>query len=255
MAKSKNSPSPAPKKKKDLPRKKVNEVKAPHRKKSETKASPKKKKDKSEGKTKDSDKTPRYPPGEVWSKSKKKRMRQKMVGKSGMSADSGPKDNDMSNKRQKKEETISSDSGDGKQRVSTLQKSFMARLTGSRFRELNEDLYTSTSIKAFEKFSSQPELYEQYHEGFRHQVEGWPINPVNVIVKWLTSSYSGKEKECVVADFGCGDAALAKKLLAIKNDGRLSQLLLGTLAHLVLAYSTPTVLFTLLPMSELHRRP
>ena len=220
MAKAKHSPLLATKKKKDLPRKKkASDVKASHRKKNDEKPSPNKaKKEKSRGGMEDGNKAPRHPPGEVWSKSKKKRMR-KMAGKSLMSADSGPQESAMSNKRQKKEEPISSDSGDAKGFVSTLQKSFMARLTGSRFRELNEDLYTSTSMKAFEKFSSQPELYEQYHEGFRHQVESWPINPVNVIVKWLASSYSGKERECVVADFGCGDAALAKKLLAVKTDG------------------------------------
>lgn len=220
MGRSKKSPSPASNKKQDLPRKKATEAKASHKKKSETKPNLKGKKGKPEGSKKDSKNAPRYPPGEIWSKSKKKRMRQKLAGNAGVSADSGTNNGEMTNKRQRKEVAVTNDSGDGKGRVSTLQQSFMARLTGSRFRELNEDLYTSTSINAYEKFSSQPELYEQYHEGFRHQVEGWPINPVNVIVKWLASSYSGRENECVVADFGCGDAALAKKLLAVQQDGK-----------------------------------
>ena len=128
--------------------------------------------------------------------------------------------------------------GGKKRQKSALQESFLARLSGARFRELNEQLYTTTSESAFEAFSSAPELYDQYHEGFRHQVEGWPVNPVNVIVRSLVSQYGGKGKSknkfknnakdtalgtnsasCTVADFGCGDAELAKKLLAIKRKG------------------------------------
>lgn len=41
---------------------------------------------------------------------------------------------------------------------------------------------------------------------------------MNVIVKWLALSYAEKGS-CVVADFGCGDAALAKKLLTVKHKG------------------------------------
>jgi ribosomal RNA-processing protein 8 len=85
------------------------------------------------------------------------------------------------------------------------------------FRILNEELYTTTSKESYAKFSKNPELFEQYHEGFRHQVESWPLNPVDVIVRWLSSNY--RNKSCVVADFGCGDAQLAKDLLKLKNSG------------------------------------
>jgi ribosomal RNA-processing protein 8 len=73
---------------------------------------------------------------------------------------------------------------------------------------------------------NHPELYHQYHEGFRHQVEQWPINPVNVIVRWLSSNYAhrnatktGEESSTnvIVADFGCGDAQLAQDLLKVKD--------------------------------------
>lgn len=82
----------------------------------------------------------------------------------------------------------------------------------------SKELYTSTSDSAFQKFSTNPELYEQYHEGFRHQVESWPINPIDAIVNWLQSSQTKKDKTCVVADFGCGDAELAKRLLKNKRN-------------------------------------
>jgi len=49
----------------------------------------------------------------------------------------------------------------------------------------------------------------QYHVGFRHQVLSWPTNPVDHYIEKF-SSYSQKT---VIADLGCGDAALAKQLL------------------------------------------
>lgn len=46
----------------------------------------------------------------------------------------------------------------------------------------------------------------------------WPINPVNVIAKWIIINFR-KHAPCVVADFGCGDAALAQKLLSTNHKG------------------------------------
>ncbi len=99
---------------------------------------------------------------------------------------------------------------------SALQQSFLARLSGSRFRELNEDLYTTTSDTAFKRFSENPELFDQYHEGFRKQVSQWPVNPVDVIIRWIRKKGAQKQgfmkESLVVADFGCGDAKLGKEL-------------------------------------------
>jgi SAM-dependent methyltransferase len=180
---------------------------------------------------------------EVWSKSKKKRMRKLLSNNRSSSenisedvamtpdntANTSVSENDASKtqqaivKKETKENIATISSGinnTASKGMSSLQKAFLARLSGSRFRELNEDLYTSTSSVAFAKFSSQPDLYEQYHEGFRHQVESWPINPVNLIVDWLVSSLPKyTSRPVVVADFGCGDAALAKKLLSTNIDG------------------------------------
>jgi ribosomal RNA-processing protein 8 len=176
-----------------------------------------------------------------WSKSKKKRMRQ-LKGKGGVNDDKDSKEQPKldtekapSKKFKKKKEEIEASLGryDKEKQAdeskspttSSLQQSFKARLTGSRFRILNEELYTTTSSTAFDRFSSNPELYEQYHEGFRHQVEQWPVNPVTTIVSRLKSRI-GKDgnddggKKIVVADFGCGDAELAKHLLKVQHKGK-----------------------------------
>lgn len=107
--------------------------------------------------------------------------------------------------------------------MSTLQKSFLDRLTSSRFRELNEELYTQPSQQSFAQFTSNPDLFEQYHSGFRRQVEEWPVNPVNVIYKKIVGGYKRMMEKrddtaIVVADFGCGDAKLAERLLALQLD-------------------------------------
>jgi ribosomal RNA-processing protein 8 len=49
----------------------------------------------------------------------------------------------------------------------------------------------------------------QYHTGFRSQVRSWPTNPVSYYISVL-QKYPART---IVADLGCGDAALAKALL------------------------------------------
>ena len=192
--------------------------------------------------------------GVKWSKSKKKRMRAKLAkqnarqqgggdvshgqrqGKQQQEKKGSEVNNDQARmkKRQKKHEQSSqdNDAANGASHThqtqprqlntsvrakSALQQSFLARLSGSRFRELNEDLYTTTSDTAFKRFSENPELFDQYHEGFRKQVSQWPINPVDVIIRWIRKKGaqkqgSKKKGSLVIADFGCGDAKLGKVL-------------------------------------------
>ncbi|KAL7442354.1 hypothetical protein ACHAXM_008341 [Skeletonema potamos] len=118
--------------------------------------------------------------------------------------------------------------------MSTLQKAFLERLTSSRFRELNEDLYTKPSQDSFKQFTENPELFDQYHVGFRKQAKEWPVNPVDVIYKKIVNNWKkevqgrqgtkSKRENVVVADFGCGDAKLAQRLLSLKvdSDGQLT---------------------------------
>ncbi len=65
--------------------------------------------------------------------------------------------------------------------ISKLQEQFRDQLSGSRFRVLNEELYTSSSQETYQKFTANPQLFTQYHEGYQRQVKMWPVNPVNMI--------------------------------------------------------------------------
>ena len=68
---------------------------------------------------------------------------------------------------------------------SSLQEKMTKQLESSRFRWINEQLYTTTGDKALAMFSKYPNLFDIYHRGFTNQVKRWPINPVNKIIEWL----------------------------------------------------------------------
>ncbi|PWY84723.1 rRNA processing protein Rrp8 [Aspergillus sclerotioniger CBS 115572] len=120
--------------------------------------------------------------------------------------------------------------------LTPLQQAMRQKLISSRFRHLNETLYTTPSAKAFELFSANPELFDEYHAGFSRQVkESWPSNPVDGYIKAFRArgavkgfKKGGKPDNkrnpsaalprrpnglCTVADLGCGDAQLARALL------------------------------------------
>lgn len=91
-------------------------------------------------------------------------------------------------------------------KLTPLQQKMRAKLSGSQFRHINEKLYTTHSNEALTLFTQQPSLFTDYHEGFRHQVQSWPTNPIDMFISRLAKA----DKKCVVADLGCGDAALAR---------------------------------------------
>ncbi|KAJ4756339.1 S-adenosyl-L-methionine-dependent methyltransferases superfamily protein [Rhynchospora pubera] len=111
-------------------------------------------------------------------------------------------------KRRKLGGATSTSSG-GNKSTSFLDK-MRARLSGGHFRMLNEKLYTCSGKDAFDYFKEDPELFSVYHTGYREQMSHWPEQPVNIIIKWLKS----RNTSLTVADFGCGDAKLAK---SVKN--------------------------------------
>ncbi|KAI8333386.1 methyltransferase-domain-containing protein [Chlamydoabsidia padenii] len=92
--------------------------------------------------------------------------------------------------------------------LTALQLKMKDKLSGARFRWLNEKLYTTEGNEAFSLFQEKPELFDEYHEGFRHQVESWPVNPVDLILEQLSKMPKGT----VVADLGCGDAVIGHTL-------------------------------------------
>ncbi|KAK8811358.1 hypothetical protein WA158_003092 [Blastocystis sp. Blastoise] len=82
------------------------------------------------------------------------------------------------------------------------------KLKGSKFRWINEQLYTQDGDKAFDMIHKDKGLFDTYHEGFRNQVEKWPVVPVDIFIKKLKKLTPKKD----VGDFGCGDAYIYQKV-------------------------------------------
>ncbi|QYS93480.1 Ribosomal RNA-processing protein 8 [Trichoderma simmonsii] len=124
-------------------------------------------------------------------------------------------------------------------KLTPLQASMREKLISARFRHLNETLYTRPSEEAFKLFQESPEMFDEYHEGFRRQVKVWPENPVDSFLQDIRTRAkirkAGKGRPnapqlqliasplprtgdtCTIADLGCGDARLAESLQKDKN--------------------------------------
>ena len=136
-------------------------------------------------------------------------------------------------------------------KLTPLQAAMREKLISARFRHLNETLYTRPSAEAFALFRESPEMFREYHEGFRRQVDVWPENPVDGYVAEIKARGAKKDPHhrshhkpkhgpshsqppdadadadanhdgvqplprtggtCTIADLGCGDAKLAAAL-------------------------------------------
>ena len=100
-----------------------------------------------------------------------------------------------------------------------------------------EQLYTTKSAESFSEFQKDPRLFHVYHEGYRKQVEAWPVNPLDIIIQWIRKKHGpgksvvgdrtdtnstedgGKNNGgttngtgAIIADMGCGEARLAKSV-------------------------------------------
>lgn len=124
--------------------------------------------------------------------------------------------------------------------LTPLQASMRQKLISARFRHLNQTLYTTPSANSLELFEQNPEMFDEYHEGFRRQVEVWPANPVDGYIELIqrralikapkrgnpsqqtkvqtdSSTLSSlplprTDGFSHIADLGCGDAALSQGL-------------------------------------------
>lgn len=92
--------------------------------------------------------------------------------------------------------------------LSAHQKNLQRKLESANFRMLNETLYTTPSARAFTLMSSDPGLFRTYHSGYAQQTRRWPCNPLDDVVTFL----HGEPDDVVVADFGCGEARLAREI-------------------------------------------
>ncbi|OVA20602.1 Methyltransferase-related [Macleaya cordata] len=117
---------------------------------------------------------------------------------------SSPVDDHLKSKRRK----TSGGGGGGGGGDSTFLDKMRARLSGGHFRMINEKLYTCSGKEALNYFKEDPSLFNMYHTGYQEQMAHWPEQPVNIIIKWLNN----RNPSLTVADFGCGDARLAKNV-------------------------------------------
>ncbi|KAJ9669710.1 25S rRNA (adenine645-N1)-methyltransferase [Coniosporium apollinis] len=134
-------------------------------------------------------------------------------------------------------------------KLTPLQASMRAKLASARFRHLNQTLYTTPSSHSLKLIDQNPEIFNEYHAGFRQQVEAWPENPLDVYIRTIRERGKireqrgnfrdrrggrsehggavGKEGElaplprthgvCRIADLGCGDARLASELAPLAS--------------------------------------
>ena len=65
---------------------------------------------------------------------------------------------------------VSSAPMQGTKNLSSLQLKFAKKLQGSRFRMINESLYTKTGKDSLLEFQNNPALFEQYHEGLNSSI-------------------------------------------------------------------------------------
>ena len=69
--------------------------------------------------------------------------------------------------------------------LTPLQTSMRTKLLSSRFRHLNQTLYTTPSSASLALFAQTPSLFSEYHQGFSQQVAAWPENPVEGFIRWI----------------------------------------------------------------------
>ncbi|EDV98391.1 ribosomal RNA-processing protein 8 [Drosophila grimshawi] len=89
-----------------------------------------------------------------------------------------------------------------------LANKLQSELFAGRFRYINEQLYTTHSKKADKIFSTDSGAFEAYHAGYRQQVQKWPSNPLERIIKMIKRL----PKTAIIGDFGCGDGKLAQSV-------------------------------------------
>lgn len=122
-------------------------------------------------------------------------------------------------------------------KLTPMQAAMRQKLVSARFRHLNQTLYTAPSNTALGLFDQNPEMFEDYHAGFRQQVSIWPENPLDNFIATLRSRGAIKPPKfkdkkgrgesngegagrlealprthgtAIIADLGCGDARLAQ---------------------------------------------
>ncbi|GFZ19049.1 S-adenosyl-L-methionine-dependent methyltransferases superfamily protein [Actinidia rufa] len=121
---------------------------------------------------------------------------------------SNPKDSDDHQVQVSKKIDEDEEISKGTSRSSAFLDKMRARLSGGHFRMINEKLYTCTGSEALNYFKEDRTLFNKYHTGYQEQMSHWPEQPINIIITWLKD----RRPSLLVADFGCGDARLARNV-------------------------------------------
>ena len=91
--------------------------------------------------------------------------------------------------------------------LTPLQAKMHAKLATARFRHLNETLYTTPSASAARLFAATPQLYADYHAGFRAAVAAWPSTPAGAFASALRARGGGGRRAAAAAAAAKGAAA------------------------------------------------
>src|SRR6478672_1962341 len=75
------------------------------------------------------------------------------------------------------------------------------------FSRMNARWISSYSHTTYERLQGNPEEWMQYHTLYQEARKTWSVIPYQEAIKWLQ-----KRSDLVVADFGCGEALIAKAL-------------------------------------------
>ena len=90
----------------------------------------------------------------------------------------------------------------------SLADSAKQKLSASRFRYLNEQLYCQEGSASASLFKNDSSLFSSYHAGYQIQARQWPIDPLNIVIAEILKF----PDSAVVVDFGCGEARLASSV-------------------------------------------
>ncbi|KAK7518408.1 methyltransferase-domain-containing protein [Phyllosticta citriasiana] len=183
------------------------------------------------------------------SKQEAKGKKQKKDKKKDKKRDNNPKDtSDNNNKSNPAAAAAPSPLPPANAKLTPLQAKMREKLASARFRHLNQTLYTTPSAHSLQLIEQDPQIFNEYHAGFRQQVAVWPENPVDTFVQLVkrrgevrgarkkpekkrSDGEEGSDEEggddkkqlkplprdfrshvCTIADLGCGDAKLSASL-------------------------------------------
>lgn len=116
-------------------------------------------------------------PDETVSK-KKKKNRQKRDATKQLSQEAVPKSEQKRENKKQRSKTVEEPSEEPK----NFHDDLAGRLKASRFRFINEQLYTKTGDEAIKVFKEDDSAFNTYHDGYRIQVKQWPLNPLDRII-------------------------------------------------------------------------